>query len=198
MGMTNQGSMGLPQQSAIAQGMAAGMMQQGMHSAQSMPNQGMQQQSMHGDMVMQQHTHAQGPMEAALGMDAFSSADLLNDAFPHFPSPVVDTQSSSSQHQDESGATAGKSVKPESQIPGTASAPAGKTDPLQRNLRKLSVKSRAKSAGQAGNPDDMFTTAMQNVHAQMSMAMPVVGPGSWLSPSTLDTSQDGVRRPPAA
>ncbi len=30
------------------------------------------------------------------------------------------------------------------------------------------------------------------------MAMPVVGPGSWLSPSTLDTSQDGVRRPPAA
>ena len=191
MGLTNQGSMGLPQQSGIAQGMAAGMMQPGM------PGPGMQQQSMHGDMMMQQHTHVQGPMEAALGMDAFSSADLLNDAFPNFPSPVVDTQSSSSQHQDESGATAGKSVKSESQIPSTGSAPAGR-NPSQRNMRKLSAKSRTKSAGQASNPDDMFTNAMQNVHMQMSMAMPVVGPGSWLSPSTLDISQDGVRRPPAA
>ena len=198
MGMASQGSMGLPNQSAIAQGMAAGMMQQGMHSAQSMPNQGMPQQNMHGDMMMQQHTHVQGPMEAALGMDAFSSADLLNDAFPNFPSPVVDTQSSSSQHQDESGATAGKSAKSEPQIPSTGSAPVGKNGPLQRNLRKLSVKSRAKSVGQASNPSDTLTTAMQNVQMQMSMAMPVVGPGSWLSPSTLDTSQDGVRRPPAA
>ena len=198
MGMANQGSMGLPQQSSIAQGMAAGMMQPGLHSAQSMPGQGMQQQSMHGDMMMQQHTHVQGPMEADLGMDAFSSADLLNDAFPNFPSPVVDTQSSSSQHHDESGATAGKSIRSESQIPSTGSAPAGKNPPLQRNLRKLSAKSRAKSAGQASNPDDMFTNAMQNVHMQMSMAMPAVGPGSWLSPSTLDISQDGVRRPPAA
>ena len=198
MGMANQGSMGLPQQSGIPQGMAAGMMPQGLHSAQSMPSQGMQQQSMHGDMMMQQHTHVQGPMEAALGMDAFSSADLLNDAFPNFPSPVVDTQSSSSQHQDESGVIAGKSVKSESQVLSTGSALTPKHAPLQRNLRKLSAKSRAKSAGQANNPDDMFTNAMQNVHMQMSMAMPVVGPGSWLSPSTLDTSQDGVRRPPAA
>lgn len=198
MGVANQGSMGLPQQSGMAQGMAAGMMPQGMHSTQSIPNQGMQQQSMHGDMMMQQHTHVQGPMEAALGMDAFTSADLLNDAFPDFPSSVVDTQSSSSQHQDESGVTAGKSVKSESQILSAGSAPTAKNAPLQRNLRKLSAKSRAKSAGQANNPDDMFTNAMQHVHMQMSMAMPVVGPGSWLSPSTLDTSQDGVRRPPAA
>ena len=200
MAMAHQNSMGLPQQSVIAQGMAAGMMQQNMHSAQSMPNQGMQPQSMHGDMIMQQHTHThtQGPMEAALGIDAFSSQDLLNDAFPNFPSPVVDTQSSSSQHQGESGASAGKSVKSESQIISTGSAPAGKNPSLQRNLRKLSVKGRAKPSGQGSNPDDLFTNVMQNVQMQMSMAMPVVGPGSWLSPSTLDTSQDGVRRPPAA
>ena len=198
MGMPNQGGMGMPQQSAIAQGMAAGLMPHGMHSTQSMPNQGMQPQSIHGDMMMQQHTHVQGPMEAALGMDAFSSHDLLNDAFPNFPSPVVDTHSSSSQHQAEPGASPGRSVKSDPHMVSAASAPAGKNPSLQRNLRKLSVKGRAKSTGQANNPDELFTNAMQNVKLQMSMAMPVVGPGSWLSPSTLDTSQDGVRRPPAA
>lgn len=197
MGMPNQNSMGVPQQSAIAQGMAAGLMPHSMHSTQSMSNQGMQPQSIHGDMMMQQHTHVQGPMDA-LGMDAFSSQDLLNDTFPNFPSPVVDTQSSSSQHQAESSASPGRSVKSDPQMVGAGSAPAGKNPSLQQNLRKLSVKGRAKSTGQAGNPDELFTNAMQNVQMQMSMAMPVVGPGSWLSPSTLDTSQDGVRRPPAA
>lgn len=194
MGMANQGSMGLPQQSAIAQGMAAGMMQPGMHSAQSMPHHGIQQPGMHGNMMMQQQTQLQGPLDAALGLDAFSSQDLLNDAFPNFPSPVVDTQSSSSQHQEPSDASAGKSVKSESQMVSTA----GRNPSLQRNLRKLSVKGRGKSAGQPSNPHDLFTSDMQNAQLQMSMAMPAVGPGSWLSPSTLDTSQDSVRRPPAA
>lgn len=198
MGMANQGSMGLPQQSTIAQGMAAGLMQSGLHSAQSMPHHGIQQPSMHGNMMMQQQTHVQGSMEAALGMDAFSSQDLLSDAFPNFPSPVVDTQSSSSQHQEPSDASAGKSVKSESQMVSTGSAPAGRNPSLQRNLRKLSVKGRGKSAAQPSNPHDLFTSDMQNAQLQMSMAMPAVGPGSWLSPSTLDTSQDGVRRPPAA
>ena len=196
MNLANQSSMGLPpQQGPVVQGMAAGMMQHSMHGAQSMPNPGLQPQGLHGDMMMQQHTHVQGPMEAALGMEAFSSQDLLNDAFPSFPSPVVDTQSSSSQHQGESGASA---VKSESQINSAGSAPVTKNPSLQRNLRKLSVKGRVNSTGQGSTPDDLFTTAMQNVQMQMSMAMPVVGPGSWLSPSTLDTSQDGVRRPPAA
>ena len=199
MGLASQGSMGLPpQQGAMAQGMAAGMMQQSMHSAQSIPNQGMQPQGIHGDLMMQQHTHVQGPMEAALGMDAFSSQDLLNDAFPNFPDPVVETQSSSSQQQEESGTSAGRSVKSEAHLHSAGSAPAGNKPSIQRNLRKLSVKGRTKSTGQGSSPDDLFTSAMQNVQMQMSMAMPMVGPGSWLSPSTLDTSQDGVRRPPAA
>ncbi|KAL3155111.1 hypothetical protein ABBQ38_011169 [Trebouxia sp. C0009 RCD-2024] len=200
MGMPNQSGMGVPQQGPMGQGMAAGLMPHSMHSTQSMPNQGMQPQSIHGDLMMQQHTHVQGPMEAALGMDAFSSHDLLDDAFPNFPSPVVDTQSSSSQHQAELGSSPGRSVKSDPHMVSAASAPAGKKPSLQRNLRKLSVKGRAKSTGQANKPDELFTNAMQNVQMQMqmSMAMPVVGPGSWLSPSTLDTSQDGVRRPPAA
>ena len=210
MGVSAQNNMSLPpqQQAAMAQGMAAGMMQQGMqpqsmqgmqpHSMQSMQHQGMLPQGLHGDMMMQQHTHVPDPMGGALGIDAFSSHDLLDDAFPCFSSPVVDTQSSSSQHQGDSGVGQGLSVKSETYNNSSSSGSLTKNPSLQRNLRKLSVKGRPKSTGQGSTPDDMFTTAMQNAQMQMSMAMPVVGPGSWLSPSTLDTSQDGVRRPPAA
>ncbi len=207
MGVPAQNSMGLPQQQAamaqgMAQGMAAGMMQQGMQaqSMQSMQPQGMQPQGLHGDMMMQQHTHVPDHMGGALGIGAFSSHDLLDDAFPNFPSPVVDTQCSSSQHQGNSGVSQGMSVKSETHINSSGSGPTIKQPSLQHNLRKLSVKGRAKSTGQgqSSTQDDMFSNAMQNAQMQMSMAMPVVGPGSWLSPSTLDTSQDGVRRPPAA
>jgi len=165
--------------------------------------QGMQPQGLqHGDMMMQQHTHVQDHMNNALSLDAFSH-DLLDDAFPSFPSPAVETQSSSSQQQADSGGSPGKRVKSEtqSQAISSGSAPLTKNPSLQRNLRKLSVRGRAKPTGQQppqSSPDDLFTAAMQNAQMQMSMAMPVVGPGSWLSPSTLDTSQDGVRRPPAA
>jgi len=206
MGVPPQSNMGLPQQqSSIAQGMAAGMLPQGMQPQpmQSMQPQGMQPQGLqHGDMMMQQHTHVQDHMNNALSLDAFSH-DLLDDAFPSFPSPAVETQSSSSQQQADSGGSPGKRVKSEtqSQAISSGSAPLTKNPSLQRNLRKLSVRGRAKPTGQQppqSSPDDLFTAAMQNAQMQMSMAMPVVGPGSWLSPSTLDTSQDGVRRPPAA
>ena len=192
MGMTAQNSLGLPQQqAAMAQGMAAGMMQQGIQpqnlqsmQAQGVPAQALQAQGLqHGDMMMQQHTHVQEPMGSALSIEPF-------------PSPVIDTQSSSSQHQGDSGGVSqGLSVKSEGANNSAGSGPA-KNASLQRNLRKLSVKGRTKSQG--NTPDDMFSNAMQHAQMQMSMAMPVVGPGSWLSPSTLDTSQDGVRRPPAA
>ena len=205
MGMTAQNSLGLPQQqAAMAQGMAAGMMQQGIQpqnlqsmQAQGVPAQALQAQGLqHGDMMMQQHTHVQEPMGSALSIEPFPSHDLLDDAFPHFASPVIDTQSSSSQHQGDSGGVSqGMSVKSEGANNSAGSGPA-KNASLQRNLRKLSVKGRTKSQG--NTPDDMFSNAMQHAQMQMSMAMPVVGPGSWLSPSTLDTSQDGVRRPPAA
>ncbi|KAL0025957.1 hypothetical protein WJX77_007466 [Trebouxia sp. C0004] len=206
MGMPPQSNMGLPQQqSSIAQGMAAGMLPQGMQPQpmQSMQPQGMQPQGLqHGDMMMQQHTHVQDHMNNALSLDAFSH-DLLDDAFPSFPSPAVETQSSSSQQQADSGGSTGKRVKSEtrSQAVSSGSAPLTKNTSLQRNLRKLTVRGRAKPNGQQppqSSPDDLFTAAMQSAQMQMSMAMPVVGPGSWLSPSTLDTSQDGVRRPPAA
>jgi len=206
MGVPTQSNMGLPQQqTSIAQGMAAGMLPQGMQPQpmQSMQPQGMQPQGLqHGDMMMQQHTHVQDHMNNALSLDAFSH-DLLDDAFPSFPSPAVETQSSSSQQQADSGGSPGKRVKSEtqSQALSSGSAPLTKNPSLQRNLRKLSVRGRAKPTGQQpsqSSPDDLFTAAMQNAQMQMSMAMPVVGPGSWLSPSTLDTSQDGVRRPPAA
>ena len=211
MGVPTQNSMGLPQQqAALAQNLAAGMMQQGMQphsmqSIQSMQGQGLQPQglhasSLHGDMMMQQHTHVQDNMGPLLGMDAFSPNDLLDDPFPNFPSPVVDTESSSSQQQgSQPAASQGISMKSESRLSsGSAPAPLTRDPSLQRKLRKLTVEGRAKTTGQGSTPDDLFSNAPQNVQMQMSMTMPVVGPGSWLSPSTLDTSKDGVRRPPAA
>lgn len=205
MGVPPQNNMGLPQQqAAVAQGMAAGMMQQGMQPQpmQHLQHQGMPPGALHGDMMMQQHTHMTDHMGSALSLDAFPTYDLLDDAFDHFASPATDTPSSSSQHEAEPGVSQGASVKTETQAQLTSSSAAApnQNPSLQRNLRKLSVKGRAKPTEQArqSTPEDMFTSAMQHAQMQMSMAMPVVGPGSWLSPSTLDTSQDGVRRPPAA
>ena len=205
--MAAHNGLGLPQQqAAMAQGMAAGMMQQGMQpqnlqsmQAQGVPAQGMQAQGLqHGDMMMQQHTHVNEQMGNALSIEPFPSHDLLDDTFPHFSSPVIDTQSSSSQHQGDSGVSQGMSVKSEGNANNSAGSGPAKNTSLQRNLRKLSVKGRPKSSAPGTTPDDMFSNAMQHAQMQMSMAMPVVGPGSWLSPSTLDTSQDSVRRPPAA
>lgn len=205
MGVPSQSNMGMPQQqAAVAQGMAAGMMQQGMQPQpmQHLQHQGMLPGALHGDMMMQQHTHVADHMGGALSLDAFPTYDLLDDAFDHFASPAADTPSSSSQHEAEPSISQAPSIKAETQVQlNSSSAAAPNHNPsLQRNLRKLSVKSRAKPTEQArqSTPDELFTTAMQNAQSQMSMAMPVVGPGSWLSPSTLDTSQDSIRRPPAA
>lgn len=217
MGLAGQNSMSMgipPQQQGIASGIAASYPQHGLQPQQSIPAQGMQPQALHGDIMMQQHTHGANvndQINSALNFDGpFSAHDLLDDGFPTFPSPTLDSQSSSGQQQQQqqqqhdqsaSHRAASNSQSNSSQRQQQAKAKAaslGKNPLLQRNMRKLAVNNNR--AASMGTPDDMFSSAMQNVQAQMHMtaSMPMVGPGSWLSPSTLDTSQDSIRRPPAA
>lgn len=208
MGLSNQNgmSMGIPPQQAIAPGIAAGMMQHGMQTQQSIPSQGLQPQALHGDVMMQQHTHGgnvNDQINSALNFDGtFSAHDLLEDGFPSFPSPALDSQSSSGQQQqaDQSTAQRAASNSNSSQRQQAKGKAAGlaKNPSLQRNMRKLAVNNNRGPS--VSTPDDMFSSAMQSAQAQMHMSasIPMVGPGSWLSPSILDTSQDGIRRPPAA
>lgn len=200
-GAQNGMNMDIPPQQAIATGIAAGMMQHNMQTQQGIPSQTLQPQAMHGDIMMQQHTHGapvNDQINSALDYEGpFSTCDLLADGFSSFPSPALDSQSSSGQ-QEQSKAQRGASnsnSNQRQQAKGKASL--AQNPLLQRNMRKLAVNN---SRAASGTPDDMFSSAMQNVHAQMQMSasMPMVGPGSWLSPSTLDTSQDSIRRPPAA
>lgn len=206
MGLAGQNSMsmGNPPQQAIVPGIAAGMMQHTMQPQQSIAGQGMQPRALHGDLMMQQHTHSgniNDQINSALNFDGpYSAHDLLEDGFPSFPSPALDSQSSSGQQQDQDqaqrAASNGQSNPSQRQQQAKAKAAGlAKNPSLQRNMRKLAVNHRAPSVS---TPDDLFSNAMQNAQMQLSATMPMVGPGSWLSPSTLDTSQDSIRRPPAA